>query len=151
MALCSLVCLFTEANILLPLSSAFKNWIQLVGGNSKSMFRPLGRVYSWAEKYGIVRKREVFTRTGRQFMLLYKGFSLVFPRLEDPMWENCLVIFGTGYGSDLRRFVAIPSSESLCNLSPQQKSQMEVIVSFLVRIESNYWEGWGHVNWTNRE
>ena len=28
---------------------------------------------------------------------------------------------------------------------------MEVILSFLVRIESNYWEGWGSINWTTRE
>jgi hypothetical protein len=79
------MCPFTEANTLLPLSLAFKNWIQFMGDIFKSMFRPLGRVYSWAEKDGFVGKREVFTRTGRLLILLPKGFCLVFPRLEDPM------------------------------------------------------------------
>jgi hypothetical protein len=58
---------------------------------------------------------------------------------------------GTECGSDCRRFFAIPNSEILCDISPQQKSQMEVIVSFLVRIELNYREGWGSINWTTRE
>jgi len=79
------MCPFTEANILLPLSLASKNWDQFMGETSKSMFRPLGRVYSWAEWDGFVGKGEVFTRNGRLFTLLSKGFSLVFPRLEDPM------------------------------------------------------------------
>ena len=76
---------FTEANILLPLRLAFKNWIQFMGETSKNMFRPLGRVYSWAEKHGFMEKSEEFTRTGRLFILLSKGFSLVFPCLEDQM------------------------------------------------------------------
>jgi hypothetical protein len=79
------MCPFTEANILLPLSLAFKNWIQFMGETSRSLFRPLGRIYSWAEKDGFVGKREVFTRTGRLLILLSKGFYLVFPRWEDRM------------------------------------------------------------------
>jgi hypothetical protein len=79
------MCPFTEANVLLPLRLAFNNWIQYVGATAKSMFRPLGWVYIWAEKDGFVGKRDVFTRTGRLFILLSKGFCQVFPRLEDPM------------------------------------------------------------------
>jgi len=79
------MCPMTEANTLLPLSLVFKNWIQFMGATAKTMFRPLGRDYSWEEKDGFVGKREVFTRTGRLFLLLSKGFSQVFLRLEDPM------------------------------------------------------------------
>ena len=114
------MCPFTEANILLPLSLAFKNWIQFMGGTFNSMFRPLWRVYTWAEKDGFVGKRELLTRNGRLFILLSKVFSLVFPHLEDSMQEKCLVTLGTEYGSDCRRFVAIPSSESVCDISPQK-------------------------------
>ena len=86
-----------------------------MGGTSKGMFRPLGRVYSWMEEDGFEGKCEVFTRTGGLFMLL-SGVSA----FEGPDVRNCSVIFGTGNGLESRRFVAIPSSESVCGLSPQQ-------------------------------
>jgi hypothetical protein len=85
-----------------------------------------------------VGRREVFARTGRLHFILLR-YLCGLSAFGGPDVRNLVSYSRESVYNGLKEIsCAVPRTQSLCEISPQQQSSMNVIVSFLVLIESNY-------------